>query len=86
MAAGDEVLVLLVAAARDARSSEQFAFGHGRHRCPATTLAATMAEHALAPLIGRGDDQLPRPTGFVPSRNIRIPTFGDGEVGRRSIR
>ena len=78
--AGATVLLVLAAATREPAGSDAntIAFGAGPHRCPADQLAPTIARHAVEAIVAAfGDTSLPRPAGYVPRQNARIPLFAN---------
>ncbi|AXE29667.1 cytochrome [Chromobacterium phragmitis] len=80
--AGDQVLVLLAAAARDpAGPGESMDFGRGRHGCPGERLALAIARGALAALEEIGPDWRALGGGMVfrGPPNVRMRRFGAGD-------
>ncbi|UTH76145.1 hypothetical protein [Chromobacterium sp. IIBBL 290-4] len=81
--AGDQVLVLLAAAAQDpAGPGEAMDFGRGRHACPGEGLALAIARGALRALEEAGADwsALLKQMVFLPIPNARIRRFGEGSA------
>ncbi|WP_052717639.1 cytochrome P450 [Chromobacterium vaccinii] len=80
--AGDQVLVLLAAAARDpAGPAEAMDFGGGRHACPGEALALATARGALHALEESRPDwgALGAGVTFAGPPNVRMRRFGAGE-------
>jgi len=83
---GDAILVVLAAASRDPSANPHpdrfdisradrrlFTFGTGVHACPGVSLAATIAQAAIAQLLSSGADprRLTMPATYRPSHNVR---------------
>jgi len=84
---GDTILVLLAAASRDPRASGPAgsSWGHGRHACPGSALAVSIAAAGAAALAAA--DAIPAeapPFSYRPSLNTRVPLFGAARPGRTS--
>jgi cytochrome P450 len=78
MVAGDQVLVVLAAASR-AGAPTTFAFGAGRHQCPARALVPTIATHGIGAVVDAANGgAMPAMTGLRPSLNSRLPVFSRG--------
>jgi cytochrome P450 len=85
LAAGQEVLVLLAAANRDAAApplpgcprAAHLTFGLGAHACPGAALARSLAAAAVARVlaVGVAPEALARSFHYRPSLNGRIPRF-----------
>ncbi|MES2015021.1 MAG: cytochrome P450 [Pseudomonadota bacterium] len=91
--AGDVILLLLGAAARDNAANPQAdvfllervqpqlsGFGHGRHACPGRELALAIATGALQHLLALDLDAGMLSWSYAPSANARLPLFSSKGV------
>ncbi len=72
VAAGDQLVVVLAAAA--AVGHADLAFGHGRHRCPGRDLAVALADAVVSTVLEAGFRVTAPPTSFEARPNLRIPS------------
>jgi cytochrome P450 len=61
--------------APDRPAPRLFTFGAGRHACPGTAVATTIAAAVLGALGGRITARFAAPVGYRPLANVRIPRF-----------